>query len=187
MRLIWYLLRTDEGREESLMAACRNHFSADLLHEAFTFSYEKMMRYGGAWHMVRKPMFPGYVFLETFAPESFIKAVRQYEPVLKLLKNGEEALAVANEEERFLNMFCAEDHLLRMSFGIVKDGRFSLEKGPLKGHEELICKVDRHKRLALVKFHAGEKERIITVGLELRERIVTSAKDVTGERLMAGR
>lgn len=187
MRLIWYLIKTDEGREESLLQACRNHFSAGLLHEAFTFSYEKMMRYGGAWHTVRKVMFPGYVFLETFKPESFIKAIKRYEPVLELLKNGEETLAVTNEEERFLNKFCTEEHLLRMSFGIVKDGRFSVEKGPLKGHEELICKVDRHKRAAMVKFHVGEKERIIMVGLELHEKIITIENDMTGERLVASR
>lgn len=173
MRPIWYILKTDEDREKSLLMVCRNHLPADLLHDVFTFSYEKMMRYGGDWHIVEKPMFPGYIFMETFKPELLVKAVKQYEPVLELLKNGDEAIAVTEEEERFLNTFCTDEHVLRMSVGIVRDGYFILEKGPLKGHEEFICKVDRHKRLAMVKFCVGGHERIVSVGLEIREKLIT--------------
>ena len=32
--------------------------------EAFFFTYERMKRYEGAWHLLEEPLFPGVIFLE---------------------------------------------------------------------------------------------------------------------------
>lgn len=156
-----------------MLNACRNHFPADLLCDAFIFHYEKMMRFGGEWHVVVKDMFPGYVFLETLRPEAFLSMIKQFEPMLAFLKNGQTILAVTEEEERFLKMFCGEVHLLKMSYGTIKDGQFFLDSGPLKGHEEAIVKADRHKRSAAVRIRVGQKEQMILAGLEIREKTVS--------------
>lgn len=164
-------MRVDEGKEELLMNACRNHFPAVLLREAFIFRYEKMMRLGGEWHVVEKPMFPGYIFLDTDRPEEFSAAVRQFEPVLKLLKNGQTVCEVTDEEEGFLKMLCGNSHLLKMSYGNIRKGHFIIESGPLRQHEALIAKIDRHKRSALLRIKIGGEERMIFAGLEIREKI----------------
>ena len=55
---------------------------------------------------------------------------------------------VKKSEEIFLKSLCGEGLHLSMSKGVIQDGVTQITQGPLRGMEERICQIDRHKRLA---------------------------------------
>ena len=63
--VIWYVLYCPNQKEEEALYACKRHLTREALADAFVFTYDRMRRYGGAWHLERQPLFPHYLFLES--------------------------------------------------------------------------------------------------------------------------
>ena len=78
-------------------------------------------------------------------------------------------IALLPEQEVFLrNLMMPETKKISMSTGYIKDGRTYVTKGPLQGREKMISRIDRHKRLAKLRFAAGnhrQRECLCRVGL----------------------
>lgn len=123
--------------------------------DVFIPTYDQMKRYQGAWHIEQKPVFPEYIFLESNRKIDFKD---------DYVKESELLLP---EQEMFLrNMMNNQGHIA-MSTGYIKDGCTYVTDGPLQGKENLICKIDRHKRLAKLTFPTGNTSRELNAGLEI--------------------
>lgn len=59
---MWYVFYCPNLESEKMMRFCRQHFSQKALKEVFLFTYDRMRRYEGAWHMERQELFPNYIF-----------------------------------------------------------------------------------------------------------------------------
>lgn len=70
---------------------------------------------------------------------------------------------------------CQSGNLIGMSRGIMRDGILMVTSGPLKGREELVRRIDRHKRIAEIEIPFGADNRRVTVGLEIYKKV--QAKD----------
>ena len=46
-----------------------------------------------------------------------------------------------------------------------------VRSGPLKGQEDIIRKIDRHKRTAQIEISFGDQKIQVTVGLEIYEKV----------------
>ncbi|MEH2956721.1 formyltransferase family protein [Candidatus Merdisoma sp. JLR.KK006] len=61
------MLYCPNQKEEDLLYACKQHLTGEALKDAFVFTYDRMRRYGGAWHLdtivnfhnALLPKFPG--------------------------------------------------------------------------------------------------------------------------------
>ena len=96
---------------------------------------------------------------------------------------GEQYLVrIGAEEEKILRNLCGKEHHLEMSRGIIREGNAQVTDGPLKGMENRIRRIDRHKRLAKIEI-AGIADdlrhyrkdawcRYIPAGLEITEKSV---------------
>lgn len=112
-------------------------------------------------------MFPDYVFLESEDGERLAEELEQYQSILTVL-GGQGALTpVCGEEEQFLRRFCGKAHHFGMSRGYIRNGQTVVTEGPLQGRENLIRKIDRHKRIARVGMSSGGRLREMQVGLEI--------------------
>ena len=60
--------------------------------------------------------------------------------------------------------------MIHMSRGIIRNGTTVVTEGPLKSRENLIRKIDRHKRTAKLGVPFGGKTVEITVGLEIYQK-----------------
>ena len=60
--------------------------------------------------------------------------------------------------------------MIGISRGIIKDGVPVVTEGPLKGREQLIKRIDRHKRTAKLGVPFEGKTIEITVGLEIYQK-----------------
>ncbi len=128
---------------------------AEELQEVHCFQYQRLMRYRGAWHVERRTLLPGYIFLlgrERLA-----------------LKEGKE-ISLRPCEPPFMKELCQGDSVIGMSRGVIRDGILTVTSGPLKGREGLIRRIDRHKRTSEIEIPVDGKKQQVTVGLEIYEK-----------------
>ncbi len=137
----------------------------------FLLTYDRMRRYEGAWHIEKRLLLPSYVFLESENEKLLIERLdrsrEELYPLEKSEKNGR-LIRVGQEAEDFLKYLYRNTYHLQMSKGIILKGNPRITEGPLKGMEERICRIDRHKRL--VKLAVPQSISYITAGLEITKK-----------------
>ena len=155
---MWCALKCRRGEEENIMDACRKRIPRETMQDIFVFTYDRLRRYEGEWHMETKLMFPDYVFLETEDIQRLSEELEPYREFVQVLEGSDMLWRVCPQEERFLRRLCGNGHHLSMSRGYIMDGRTYVTRGPLKGLERQIRKIDRHKRIARIEAPEGSGE-----------------------------
>lgn len=172
------------------MTICREKFSQRALKHAFVLTYDKMRRYEGIWHLERKLLFQECVFLESENEEALSKELMYGNDFNGITGWKNCLLRVGQEEEDLLRGLCGKEGHLEMYRGIICKGVPRITEGPLRGMENRIRRIDRHKRLASVEI-VGKKDevklrrqqiatdtkmkpeyRCIPAGLEITEKVV---------------
>ena len=145
----------------------RKDIDQTILQDVFVFSYECLKKYKGKWHLERLPLFPGYVFLESNIPKKLISCIENHPYICAGLDIEAELMVLKQEEEELLKKLCGSEHHLAMSRGFIRDGITYVTEGPLMGRENMIRKIDRHKRIARLGAGASKHEKEIKAGLEI--------------------
>ena len=77
-------------------------------------------------------------------------------------------LPLSSDEVAWLNAFTdVQTHVVGMSEGVIEGDDVRITKGPLRGMEAQIAKIDRHKRLAWLDIRMCGREKQVKVGLEI--------------------
>lgn len=127
-----------------------------------------MKRVAGEWRHVRELLFPGYLFLKTNDPEGASQLLGQLPGLSRILGRNGAFIPLSTQEVSWLEVLTAPDaHVVKMSRGIVERDEIVVTEGPLRGHEALIAKVDRHKRLAYLEVRMFGRTKTVRVGLEI--------------------
>ena len=90
-------------------------------------------------------------------------------------------MPLAEDEVDLLMEFGKEEQIVAMSEGIIEDDRVVVTSGPLKGHEAMIRKVDRHKRRAYLEVEMFGRKVETQVGLEIVAKVAARGK-IKGKR-----
>ncbi len=161
MEIIWYLLRCAVEDERDFKRRCLKLVSTGQLEEVICFQYQRLMRYGGKWHLEKRTLLPGCICL--------IGAE------LEILKNNYkgtmEEFAVFPCEIPYVMDMCQDKNVIGISKGIIKNGRLVITSGPLRDREDMVRKIDRHKRTARIEIPFIGNRREVTVGLEIYEKL----------------
>ena len=162
-----YVVQVIGGRESTARSLLYKH-AFDCMDECFLPKYELMKRKEGEWHKVKKPLFPGYLFVRTNNPEQLSARMRAIPVFMRLLGSNDQFIPLAPDELLWFNTFTdMGKYLVEMSRGVIEGDRVIVTEGPLKGHEALITKINRHKRLAYVDLHMFGRDRSVSIGLEI--------------------
>ena len=113
--------------------------------------------------MEQKHVFPDYVVLDSDNGQRLLDEWKDYNNIMQ--QNS--LFHMSMEEEGILKLLCGKTHNIEMSRGVIFRGTTKVMEGPLKGMENRIQKIDRHKRLARVHLRS---ERYIMAGLEIIEK-----------------
>lgn len=119
---------------------------------------------------VEKPLFPGYIFLEARDPEDLYLALKKFPRFSLMLKTGENYTPISPEEETFIRRLTDESGKAAVSLGVIKDKKLRVIEGPLKGLEQYVVKIDRHKKKATLEMHLLGKTHVFRMGLEVVEK-----------------
>ncbi|MCD8336275.1 MAG: hypothetical protein LUD18_03200 [Lachnospiraceae bacterium] len=134
----------------------------------------------GEWRTLTATVFPEFVFFERDDHGEQNSESRTSLPIVQLSEEASSFLTSLTAAVYHANNH-SQAHTIRMSRGIIRNGRAHVTEGPLVGYDDRIFKVDRHKRLAWVwidKDAAVGRKRIstkdtnvLTAGLEIYEKL----------------
>ncbi|MGO5205027.1 antiterminator LoaP [Parolsenella catena] len=163
-----YVMQVLSGREAKVVDLV-TRVAGDLANECFAPKREKAIKLKGVWERKSEFLFPGYVIVDTSRPQELSELLRKSQMVLRLLgAPGKVCEPLSEDEAHWLStMTNAKTHELEMSEGLIEGGKVIVTDGPLKGHEALISKIDRHKRLAWLDIHMFGRTKSIRAGLEI--------------------
>lgn len=168
---MWYVMQVRTGLEENIRLQCQRKISSDVLKGCFIPYYEEKRHIKGEWRILRKILFPGYVFLDTEELERFCIELKRIHGFARLLGTGDEVIPLTEEEVGFLDTFSGEERIVPISTGVIENTKVKVLSGPLVGKEGYIKKIDRHKRKAYLEILMFERIQRIQVGLEIISKI----------------
>lgn len=160
---MWYVVQTFKGREIKDRDRIILEVAED--EEVFIIESERMYRIRGEWIKDTKPMFPGYIFVETDNPEEFRSRLRVKLPKLRMLTVEGRSAAIYPEEESYFRMISGEEHVARYSEGFRQGSTIEITSGAFKGYKGQIVKQDRHRRLARIIVPLMGREVEVEIGL----------------------
>jgi transcriptional antiterminator NusG len=173
----WVILFARTGSEEKLMDILKEKLNADQ-YLPFVPTKETPYRNKGVVHKLRKPLFPGYVFVQTEMEPSLIadeltvtlKSVKEVYSILHYGDNKKD-VAVREEERSHWERLFNTDFCIVGSVGFIEGDTVRIISGALIGLEGQIKKINRHSRQAVVEMVMVGAVREVTLMLEIVEKM----------------
>jgi len=160
-QLLWYVAHTRPRCEKKLLQFCeRENLHARLL------CYQSAHKYRGKTVVFKKPLFPGYVFLQM--PADKRRLVLQNDHLANLLDVSDQVLFVRQLDEVLRAL--ETDLEIRLAPTIGEGMRVKIKSGPLRGVEgwvekrhgmnTVLLRMDFISQAAAVKLEASQLELI---------------------------
>jgi transcription antitermination factor NusG len=160
-QLLWYVAHTRPRCEKKLLQHCeREKLDARLL------CYQAVHKYRGKTAVFRKPLFPGYVFLQI--PAEKRRVVLQSDHLANLLEVADQDLFIRQLDEVMRAL--ETDLEIRLAPTIGEGVRVKIKNGPLRGIEgwvekrygmiTVLIRLDFIGQAAAVKLEASDLELI---------------------------
>ncbi len=138
--------------------------------EAFVPTYELQKFFHGEERMIKKALFPGYVFCRTDDIDGLFYRLKRIPHLTRILRpdiNVSEFGAVTAAEEARLNAMGGPEHNVGASIGVIENGQVKILSGPLMDYTGRFYRIDRHKRTATIGIEIAGVEHRVPVALEI--------------------
>ncbi len=173
--MYWYVLFVQTGREHKVESFLKEQLDLEIFFP-FVPMQEILFKKAGMIKKELKPLFPGYVFIETRIPDKeFLKAVSipvyASHDIISILKYSENEISMKESEKKLLLRLCNDYFCIESSRGIIEGDRIYITEGPLRGLESTIKKVNRHTRQTLIELEILGGKRFVSVPLEIVDKI----------------
>ena len=163
-----YVLQVIGGQESRVSEMISSYVSSGVVRECFIPRYEAMHRVRGVWKRRCEMLVPGYLFVDCDDAGVLSEQLQRIPAFTRLLGNDNTFIPLTAEETCWLNAFTdMGDRVIKMSEGIIEGDKVIVLKGPLMGHEGMISKIDRHRRIAYLDVHILGRTKTVKVGLEI--------------------
>lgn len=175
---------TKSVREPSKFGECSEaSFSFETFSlpvDLFQFTIERNRHIQGEWRSTIATLFPEYFFFDC-EKDMASEVMKRLDEELnrdQLIKQQVPLIAIPQELSDLLYELCDQHHHISMSKGVIVDGMAHVTEGPLTGHDNRIVRIDRHKRLAWLKYSENitrdfskNSTSVLVAGLEITERV----------------
>ena len=168
---MWYVIQVAAGQEKATLDLVQRFVDGRTLKEAFIPQREIMRHRAGEWVKSHEILFPGYLFVITKDPDELFAQLVKVPAFTRLLGSDEAFVPLTSEEVHLINAFAGDDHVVEMSEGIVEGDEIRILRGPLRDHDAIIKKIDRHKRVAYVQMLILGRETSVKLGLEIVRKV----------------
>lgn len=170
---MWYVIQTETGQEENALLFINQLLQREKMDShCFVLKAEWMKRLGGEWGIQIRPLFPGYVFINTDEPEQLFIELKTVPKWTKLLGDGSYGfIPLEQEEEQFFRLLLKQgsDTICLTTVETSLDGEIIAMDGPLRYLKQDILQINLHKRYAVVTVKIMGKERTAALGIRLAE------------------
>ena len=176
----WYVLYVKSNTEHRSVSSFQKSMLKKVLpYEIETFCLESEKFYKDK-HLhtlgktyIRRPMFPGYIFVETNMPEDEFRAqsfdiIYNSTDIIRLLRNGNDgSIALRQDERERLEFLFKGRRCIEHSIGYIEGDKIIVTGGPLVGLESKIKKINRHHRTAQIEVDMFGQKQTVDVPLEI--------------------
>ncbi|MFF2911263.1 antiterminator LoaP [Paenibacillus sp. NPDC057934] len=190
----WYICSVEIGKEDNVRESIANNKTLNDI-SCIVPKRIVPEKKGGEHIQVTKLIFPGYIFIKTTMNFSKYHQICQEKHIIKMLGYNGRGLVqkinnlyvlenscfvskindtefqdsffqkIPNEEMIQLFKLLNENQEINFSHISVNDKKIVFEKGPLKGLENLVKKIDLHKKRAKVCLHLLGIDVLFDVGI----------------------
>ncbi len=162
--MYWYVVHVKLERSSKLVS----FFNQQNNTKAFIPKMERWYNIKGKKDYIIKDLYPDYVFIKSEMNQfefnerfkEFFKSIDGFARLLEL----EDVYVLKTEEQILMERLLDNKNIIRHSVGNIVNSKLIVEKGPLVNLENKVIKIDRHKRLAILKSDFFNR---ITVPLEV--------------------
>ncbi|MBD5550280.1 MAG: hypothetical protein HDQ96_03760 [Lachnospiraceae bacterium] len=177
---MWCVMHVEDGEEKRTERFLEKFLEDEICDSCFHLTRFRRKKYGGKWQTVQEELLPGYVFIATDEPEKLHKALKRT-PEYRLLGSDDAHVSVLEGAEADFIKRIAESgkksgEIALSKIRVLKDGRVEILSGPLCYMEDLVSKIDLHKRTAEIETDfMGQKKRLY-LGVEFEDVVCDTNK-----------
>lgn len=142
-----YCLFCRTGAENAICAEIRRRFPGVYPLAA---TQEKHRIVNGHEEIDRRVFLPGYLFLYANEPLAFDVLLRM-DDIYKILGDEENAHELQGSDRSFAEWLLKNNGMIGISRIANRNGRISIQSGPMKYFAKKLIKLDKHTRNALVR------------------------------------
>lgn len=166
---MWYAIWTATGSENKLCSWIADYIQDGLYEECFVPLLEQNRNEKGIWRSIRKPLFPGYLFVKTDEARigRFAEKLKKAEQFAVILTTDGDFSPVSDNEVFIIDKAYENSGVLGSSIGMIEGDRINILSGPLTGLECAIKHINRHKRIATIELNMFGRTSRINIGLEI--------------------
>ncbi|MCX8131317.1 MAG: antiterminator LoaP [Clostridia bacterium] len=173
--MYWYILHVQTGREYNVEELLRKRLDSNIFMP-FIPLQESLFKIAGTVKKELKPLFPGYVFVESeLSEQEFMKRTSNLiyatHIIIRLLRYSDTEIALRECERQMLLCLSNDKYCIEPSSGIIKGDKIYITDGPLRGWESIVKKVNRHKRQASIEIEFMGSLRLVSVSLEIMDKV----------------
>jgi transcriptional antiterminator NusG len=175
----WVILFVRAGSEDKLVRTLKKRLNADE-YLPFLPTKEAPRRTKGIIYKERRPLFPGYVFIQTeIEIDSIAKKLKQaladgiwHKDIYSILHYGDNKndVAMREKERLYWERLFDLDFCITGSTGFIEGDMIRITSGALVGMESRIKRINRHKREAVVEMEVMGAVREVRLMLEIVEK-----------------
>jgi len=139
--------------------------------EFFILKRRLPIRKGGKTTDEIKPIFPGYIFVESESVDAeLFNIMRSTKNFLRFLKNNKDIKSLENKDLTILQHFMRLGETAEIStVTFDENSRIVIKSGPMQGLEGLIVKVDKRKRRAKISLDFANEKFLIDLAFNILE------------------
>lgn len=167
---MWYVIWTRTGSERKTQRIMEHTIDDDLYNKIFIPMRNINAKHKGIWKTVTKPLFPGYLFVDTDDIDAISGILWKIPGFQKILAEDKTYYPLYESEEAFIDSLYRKGEVFDVSVGIIEGDVVKILSGPLLGMEGAIKKIDRHKRKAVISVSMFNRPTECIVGLEIIEK-----------------
>lgn len=166
--MYWYLVQDKTNSSQLLV----DFFMKEKETVAFVPKTEKWLSVKSIKDYVVKELYPNYIFIKSkLNEEEFMEKYKHFflnvQETFSLVKQGNKYVMETREQELYEKLFNGKE-IITHSIGNIEESKLKIEQGPLKGLEEYVIKIDRHKRIAIL--NVGIFNQSIKVPVEIKNK-----------------
>ena len=166
---MWYVMQTEAGREQELVEKIKKMVEHRVYRRCFFVKRERVRKVQGEYKVYTEALYPGYVFIDTDAPEKFYTQIRELPQFGRILGKGEKGLYPVDEEEReFLTELVDgdEEDTIRLSpVKVNEEGEIVACGGVVRKFLGSVVKKRMRERYVVVRVEGNGKVREVLVGV----------------------
>lgn len=167
----WYVIHVPSRKEELVCQRIKEFIDEDLYYECFVPLVEKIVRKEGETKKLVRPLFTGYLFMVSDRIEDVFIALKKVPFFTRVLEAEFDFIPMKYKEVEGFIGFLDQERIMSKSVGFIEGNQIYVTKGPLKGQEGKIRRIDRHKQVAYIDMIFMGRAITLHVPLEIVEKI----------------